>query len=368
MENSNDIFGRILRSGPSQNTVFLVLRKIKEEGRFGEVITECLKALDFYPNDISLRNLLAETYLEMGFIGQAERELDRITSDIKNLIPAYKLQAEIYIRQKRNEEASEALKRYLAHNPDDQEALDLLAKIKPVEEELPPEAPEIPEVTGPALEEEFEEEVKEEIITEPPEVPEEIVLEAEKEIVEEPLPEVPEEVVTAGEEKIEEEPLPEVPEEIVLAAEEKIEEEPTPPEPPEEVALVEEEKIEEEPLPEIPEEIVTAGGEVIEGVPEEITPVAEEEDEPFIDLATPTLAEIYYNQGLVNEAISTYERVILDNPEDKASIERLEELKEQIGEKPEKKVPPEYALRARTDKMISVLEGWLERIQESGHA
>ncbi|MCD4717182.1 MAG: tetratricopeptide repeat protein [Desulfobacterales bacterium] len=303
MENSNDIFGRILGSGPSQNTVFLVLSKIKEEGRFGEVITECLKALDFYPNDISLRNLLAETYLEMGFIGQAERELDRITSDIKNLIPAYKLQAEIYIRQKRHEEASDALKRYLAHNPDDQEAVDLLAKIKPVEEEPLAEAPEIPKETGPALEEEFEEE----IITEPPE-------------------------------------------------------------PPEEVASVEEEKIEEEFLPEISEEIVTAGEEEIEGVPEEVTPLAEEEGEAFTDLATPTLAEIYYNQGLVHEAISTYERVVLDNPEDKASIKRLEELKEQVSEKPEKKVPPEDAIRARTEKMISVLEGWLERIQESGHA
>jgi tetratricopeptide (TPR) repeat protein len=297
MENSNDIFSRILGSGPSQNTVFLVLGKIKEEGRFGEVITECLKALDFYPNDIRLRTLLAETYLEMGFIGQAERELDRITSDIKNLISAYKLQADIYTRQKRFEEASEALKRYLAHNPDDQEALDLLAKIKPVEEEPLPEAPETPEEAGPALEEE-----------------------------------------------------------------------PLPPEPPEEVALVEEEKIEEEPLPEIPEEVVTAGEEEIEGVPEEVTPVAEEECEAFTDLSTPTLAEIYYNQGLVHEAISTYERVILDNPEDKASIERLEELKDQIAEKPEIKVLPEDALRARTEKMITVLEGWLERIQESGHA
>ncbi len=329
MESSNDIFGRILGSGPSQNTVFFVLTKIKEEGRFGEVVSGCLKALDFYPNDIRLRTLLAESYLEMGFIGLAERELDRITSDIRNLVSAYKLQADIYTRQKRHEEASEALKRYLAHNPDDREAVDLLAKIEPVEEELLPEAPEIPEVTGPALEEEFEEEVKEEILTEPPEVPEE----------------------------------------VVLAGEERIEEEQVPPETPEEVALVEEEeKIEEAPRPETPEEIVAVGGEEIEDVPEEVTPVAEEEGETFPDLATPTLAEIYYNQGLVREAISTYERVILDNPEDKASAARLEELKEEIAEKPEIKVTHEDALRVRTEKMITVLEGWLERIRESGHA
>jgi tetratricopeptide (TPR) repeat protein len=334
MENPNDIFGLILGSGPSQNTIFLVLRKIKEEGRFGEVINECLKALGFYPNDIRLRTLLAETYLEMGFISQAERELDRITLDISNLISAYKLQADIYTRQKRYEEASGALKRYLAHNPDDQEALDLLAKIKPVEEEPLPEAPEIQEEAGPVLEEEFEEEVKEEIITEPPEAPEEIVLAAEEKIEKEPLtPEAPEEGALVEEEKIEEEPLPEVREEVVLAAEKEIEE---------------------EPLPIAPE------------VTEEVAPVTEEEI--VTGLSTPTLAEIYYNQGLIHEAIGTYERVILDNPEDKASIERLEELKEQLGEKSEIKVPPEDALRARTEKMIAVLEGWLERIQESGHA
>ena len=293
MENSNDIFGRILGNGPSQNTVFLVLRKMKEEGEFGQVISECLKALNFYPNDIQLRTLLAETYLEMGIIGQAERELDRITSDIKNLVSAYKLQAEIYARQHRPEEASEALKKYLAINPGGQEALDLLEKIGQVEEEAVPKAPEIPEEAGPALEEELEEEVKEEIITEPPEVPEEVVSTAEEEIKEEPVP------------------------------------------------------------PEHPEEVAT---------------VTEEEGGAVADLATATLAEIYYNQGQIHEAISTYEKVILENPEDKASTERLNELKAQIAEKSEIKVTPEDALRARTEKMITVLEGWLERIQESGHA
>jgi len=293
MENSNDIFGRILGNGPSQNTVFLVLRKMKEEGEFGQVISECLKALNFYPNDIQLRTLLAETYLEMGIIGQAERELDRITSDIKNLVSAYKLQAEIYARQHRPEEASEALKKYLAINPGDQEALDLLEKIGQVEEEPVPKAPEIPEEAGPALEEELEEEVKEEIITEPPEVPEEVVSTAEEEIKEEPVP------------------------------------------------------------PEHPEEVAT---------------VTEEEGGAVADLATATLAEIYYNQGQIHEAISTYEKVILENPENKASTERLNELKAQIAEKSEIKVTPEDALRARTEKMITVLEGWLERIQESGHA
>ncbi len=334
MENSNDIFGRILRSGPSQNTAFLVLKKMKEEGRFGEVITECLKTLEFYPNDIRLRISLAEAYIEKGFIGLAEGELERITSDIKSLTSAYKLQADIYTRQKRHEEASEALKQYLAHNPDDQEAIDLLARIEPVEEEPVPETPEILEETGPALEEELEEEVKEEIISEPPEVPEDVVLDAEEEIEEEPvLPELPEEVALVEEEKAEEEPLPEIPEEVVLTAKEEIGEEPVP---------------------------------IAPEVPGEAAPVTEE-GEAVVEMATATLAEIYYNQDQVHEATSIYERVIHDNPEDKASIERLKEIKAQIAEKSEIQAA-EDALRARTEKMITVLEGWLERIQESGHA
>lgn len=335
MKESNDIFGLILRSGPSQNTVFLVLRKMKEEGRYGEVITEGLKALNFYPDDTRLRTILAETYLEMGFIGLAERELDRITSDIKDLVSAFKLQADIYTRQKRHEEASEALKRYLAHNPDDQEAQDLLAGIKPVEEQPVSEPPEIVEEAGPALEEEFQEEVGEEIISEPPEVAEEPVLATEEAIEEEPVsPEPPEEVALFEEEKIEGEQLPEVPEEVVLAAEKEVEEEP--------VTISPEETGEVAPVP--------------------------EEEEAITDLSTATLAEIYYNQGQVHEAIRTYERVILDNPEDKASIKRLEELRAQIAEKSEMKAAPEDALRARTEKIITVLEGWLERMQESGHA
>jgi hypothetical protein len=38
MGESNDLFGQILNQGPSQGTLFLVLTKMKEEGRPFEVI------------------------------------------------------------------------------------------------------------------------------------------------------------------------------------------------------------------------------------------------------------------------------------------------------------------------------------------
>lgn len=72
MEKSNDLLGEILNYGPSQGTFFLVLKKMKEEGRSSKVIRECQKALSLYPDDLRLRTLLAESYLDLGFIGLAE--------------------------------------------------------------------------------------------------------------------------------------------------------------------------------------------------------------------------------------------------------------------------------------------------------
>jgi len=135
MEKSSDLFGQILSHGPSQSTLFLILTKMKEEGRFREVIQECHKALGFYPDDLRLRTLLAESYLELGFIGLAELELAKVTSHLHDLVSVYKLQAEIYIQQQRDEEALDALNQYLALNPDDQNALDLLRKLEPALEE-----------------------------------------------------------------------------------------------------------------------------------------------------------------------------------------------------------------------------------------
>jgi tetratricopeptide (TPR) repeat protein len=217
---------------------------MKEEGRSSDVIQECLKALSIYPDDTRLRKLLAESYLEAGFIGQAEAELARVTSDISHLISAYKIQAKIYTQQKRVEEAVDALKRYLSHRPEDQEALDLLAKVKPAEQEPVPEGPEIAK-------------------------------------------------------------------EVPLAT--------------------------------------------------------EEEGHRVTEPATPSLTESYYDEAYIRDAISTYENVLLDNPDDMASAERLAELKALAVEQKAVEMPNEDNLRARKEKMISILEEWLARIQELNH-
>ena len=328
MEKSNDFLDEILNYGPSQGTFFLVLKKMKEEGRSNEVIRECQKALNLYPDDLRLRTLLAESYLDLGFIGLAETELATVTSRLGDLVPAYKLQAEIYNKQQRTEEAVRALNQYLVHRPDDHDALDLLDKIKlPVEGEKPKETQAVEDLAHTEVER-----IEEQTITGTPEIIEDVARAPEKDIEREHVlesPDLSDDVVYSQEEDILESVV--IPEDITRALEEDIEEE----------VLV----------AELPEERVD-----------------HEEKDEFAELATTELAEIYYNQGLINEAINTYELALLTNPDDETSMERLAELKALNVDKPGQQTASDDILRERKKRMITVLEEWMDRMQKLSHA
>jgi len=237
MDTSFDLYNQILTNGPSPRTLFLVLSKMKEEGQQRRVIQECLKALSIHPFDIHIRQLLAESYFESGLISQAESELDKVTTMMNDFIPTYRLQADIYLRERREEEAAEALKLYLAHRSDDQEARNLLDTLMPVEEvHVTKPEPDVEEISGPVEE-----------------------------------------------------------------------------------------------------------------------------------IATPTLAELYVEQNLIQEATATYEKVVAQHPEDESSRQRLEELKamsieDKALESEDKGVE---AIRQKKKKMITILEGWLANIKDS---
>jgi len=87
------------------------------------------------------------------------------------------------------------------------------------------------------------------------------------------------------------------------------------------------------------------------------------------DLATPTLAEIYFNQGQLQEAIEIYESVVARHPDDFEAARRLEELKAMVHmpQQPEQEIE-QFALREslndRKEKMIAVLASWLGKMQE----
>jgi len=236
MGNVNELYSEIMSKGPSPGTIYLLLSKLKGEGPLSKIIQACIRALALYPDDISIRRLLAESYYESGLLSQAETELRKVIEQIDDLIPAYRQLTDVYARQGRTEEATQVLGVYLAHRPEDQEALEVMKGFR-IEKEIAETVPSM-DVAG----------------------------------------EIP--------------PMEEV----------------------------------------------------VDEVPE---------------IATPRLAEIYFDQGLLKEAIETYEKVLQRSPEESIRM-RLEELMDMMAEEKAAVVDPD---RKRKERMIAILEGWLDNIR-----
>ena len=323
MPASDDLRGAMLRKGPSSGTLFILLSQMKQEGDLRRLIQAGTRALDIYPEDIPIRKLMAEAFLEAGMISQAEAEMEKVSRQIKDLATIYKPRAELFARQRRSREALEAIQTYLAHHPDDRDALDLLRDLTP-SEEAPAEG--MPEYAHQEAQEEHYEE-----ISQPP----------------------PEETLPLEEEQpplqFEREFEPE------FEAEFEAEFEPGP---------------EAEPQPVIPPHAEAPAEPVFE----------EAEPSPPPDIATPTLAEVYIAQGQWQEAIRTYERVLELYPEDDHSRQRLQEIRNMEASVQEVEMPAPAAsgedapvdasldegtrMREKTQKMITTLEAWLEEIRE----
>ncbi len=252
------LYDEILKHGASSETYRVLLSELKRQGHPQKVIQECLKAVRIYPQDIFLRRLLAESYLEEGFISLAEAELEKLTSQIEELASIYKLQANIYRRQERRDEAVRSLRVYLAHRPEDHEALDVFEALQ---------------VSAPAEEPSPVPEAREEFAAEAPQFPQE------------QEPGLSEELMETNEEK-----------------------------PPE--------------------------------------------------IATPTLAEVYVNQGEIEEAINIYQKVIDQSHQDERSRLRMEELRHMLMQEPP--APEEKPDRAKRKKerAIAILEAWLADLRK----
>jgi len=96
-------------------------------------------------------------------------------------------------------------------------------------------------------------------------------------------------------------------------------------------------------------------------------PVGDKAGVFFDDLATPTIAEIYFDQGQLKAAVSVYEKVVAGNPKDEKSLGRLKELKSLVSFEESRAVQEKGALRTK-ERMMEILERWLPRIKEIEHA
>jgi len=85
MAETDNVLDEILNHGPSANSISIVLTRMKKAGHLKEVVQECIKFLRVYPDDIRLRSILAESYLEIGFIGLAGAELEKVKEELKDV-------------------------------------------------------------------------------------------------------------------------------------------------------------------------------------------------------------------------------------------------------------------------------------------
>ena len=137
MTTLNGIYDEIVDKIATPKARIILLEILKREGKPEKVIQACLKALESFPDDISIRKLLAETYFEQKSIELAKVELEKISKQINELTSVFKLHAELFKEENMVEEAINSLKLYLAHHSNDQDAARLLSELSdPLKEEV----------------------------------------------------------------------------------------------------------------------------------------------------------------------------------------------------------------------------------------
>lgn len=141
MTGIDEIYDEVIDKIATPKARLILIELLKKEGTPQAVIKACNKVLEIYPEDITIRRFLAETYFEQGSLELAEKELEKISRNIDELASVFKFQAELFRKENRIEDAIESLQRYLVHNKSDQDAAELLAELSPASKEEPSALP-----------------------------------------------------------------------------------------------------------------------------------------------------------------------------------------------------------------------------------
>jgi len=238
MEENTALYDEILKNGPSQTTLHIILARIKGEGRVNEVIQWCMEFLRVFPKDIYLRMLLAECYLDLGSVGRAETEFLKVSSMMNDLLPVYARLAKVYTKQKRFVDAAGEAEMFLAHHPDDPEMREILQTVKQAEDSA-------------------------------------------------------------------------------------------------------------------------------DGPDEKWTVLPDDEEKSLVNFATPTIAELYFNQGQLDAAVETYEKVLEKHPDDTVSAERLSQLKAGLeADLSGSAKESHHGVDTQKEKLLTILEKWLPKVGE----
>jgi tetratricopeptide (TPR) repeat protein len=126
---SEGLYTEIIDKIETPSASALLVKLLLKEGKTEIAIEACLKALEIFPDNMTIRRLLAETYLQQGQMELAERELERLADQIGELTSVFKLQAKLFKKEEKLKEAIRALEVYLVHHKDDEEAVQLLSEL-----------------------------------------------------------------------------------------------------------------------------------------------------------------------------------------------------------------------------------------------
>ena len=97
-----------------------------------------------------------------------------------------------------------------------------------------------------------------------------------------------------------------------------------------------------------------------------LTQLSPREEQPSA-LPTSTLAELYYKQGELDEAIKVYEQIDGSSPDDEKDVQRRDELRgeKQGGEGKKEKL---LSVREKKLRLLGVLERWLAGVEQRKQA
>jgi predicted Zn-dependent protease len=126
---SEGLYTEIIDKIETPSASALLVKLLLKEGKTEIAIEACLKALEIFPDNMTIRRLLAETYLQQGRMELAERELEKLADQIGEFTSVFKLQAKLFKKEEKLKEAIRALEVYLVHHKDDDEAIQLLSEL-----------------------------------------------------------------------------------------------------------------------------------------------------------------------------------------------------------------------------------------------
>ena len=294
---------RRLEKDPGSRTFFDLAREYHEAGCFQEAADICARGLRQHASYLSARVLLGRIYFDMGRSDDAREQMETALQQAPDNLVARRVLAQICLEQGDLAGALERFRALLAFSPTDTEAA---ARIDQIERRLSGGEPHT---------------------------------EAEPtEVVAEPAP------AAAPEAEVDIQPEPVRP--SGAAPPSPTRDAPVPP-----------------PLPLEPDEPVTvlaeaaeeASSEILVEVLVEVSEAAGPSLEPGV-LATPTLAEIYMDQGLTDKAALVYREILKGDPGNAEALARLAEIEQA-------EAPPADPRAESARRRIQALSTWLELIR-----